>query len=123
MNAEASNPTSDTAGGSISLRKLSRVLLVVVPFFGLAVVGIGYTDLNIHQRMFVGQLGCGCAMGFNTNDLTWIIGYVCMGTTLAFWWLAACGLSWKPRLALTGAEFLTLFFGFLVTFVRHNYWL
>jgi hypothetical protein len=85
--------------------------------------GSGYTDINIHQRMFVEKLGCGCADGFNTNHLTMTLGFATVGLTLASWWLAASGLSWKVRLALTGAEFFGLLFGFLATFFRHNFWL
>lgn len=123
MNAETNNPTNGKADGSVSLGNIFRALLIAVPLFGLAGVGLGYTDLNIHQQMFVDVLGCGCKPGFNTNNLTMTLGFTCMGVTLASWWLASSGLSWKLRLVLTGAEFLALFFGFLGPFIRHNLWL
>jgi hypothetical protein len=123
VNAEANIPTSSAAGGSVSLRNIPRALLIVVPFFGLAGVGVGYTDLNIYQQKFVDVLGCGCEPSFNTNDLTTCVGFTAMGLSLSAWWLAASGLPWKARLALTCAEALALFFGFFVAFVRYNLWL
>ena len=123
MNAEANNPTADAAGRSVSLRNITRALLIVVPLLGLVGVGVGYTDLNIYQQKFVDVLGCGCEPSFNTNDLTTCVGLTSMGLALTAWWLAASDLPWKARLALTCAEALALFFGFFVTFVRHNLWL
>ncbi len=123
MTAKPTKPPVGTAGGSFSLRNITRALLIIGPFFGLAGIGIGYTDLNIHQQKFVDALGCGCAPSFNTNDLTMCVGFTSMGLALTAWWLAASGLTWKARLALTCAEALALFFGFLVAFVRHNLWL
>ena len=123
MNAEANNLTSGTAGGNISLHNVTRALLIVVPFFGLAGVGIGYTDFNIHQRMFVDALGCGCGPSPNTNDLTMCVGFTSMGLTLAAWWLAASGLPWKARLALSSFELLVFGSVFLRTFFWHNFWL
>lgn len=123
MNAEPILSSAGLAGEKLSFGNIFRALLIVVPLLGLVGVGLAYTDLNIHQRMFVEQLGCGCVGGFNTNDLTMTLGLTCMGLTLSSWWFAASGLPWKVRLVLTGAELLALFFGFLVTFVRYNLWL
>ncbi|PAW84725.1 MAG: hypothetical protein B9S33_11120 [Pedosphaera sp. Tous-C6FEB] len=42
---------------------------------------------------------------------------------LAAWWLAASGLSGKARFEITGAALMVLLLGFLVPFLRHNFWL
>lgn len=123
MNAEPTNLNGGPAEGKVSLGRVSRLLLVAVPLFGLAGVGFAYTDLNINQRMFVDHLGCGCADGFNTNDLTMCVGLTSMGLALTAWWLAASGLAWKTRLVLSSLEFLVLGAVFLRTFCRHNFWL
>ena len=123
MNAEPANLPVSPAEGRVSLGRVLRSLLVTVPLFGLAGVGFAYTDLNINQRMFVDALGCGCKLGFNTNELTKTIGLASLGNVLATWWLAASGLPWKVRLSLIGAAAVVLFFGFLVPFFRHNFWL
>ena len=83
MNAEPTNLTGGSAQRKSSAGNIVRALLVVVPFFGLASVGLTYTDLNIHQRKFVDVLGCGCAPSFNTNDLTDCVGFLAMSMTLA----------------------------------------
>lgn len=123
MNAEPANPPVGPAEGKVSLGRVTRLLLVAVPLFGLAGVGFTYTDLNINQRMFVDVLGCGCEPSFNTNDLTMCVGLTSMGLALTAWWLAASGLPWKARLVLSSLEFLVLGALFFRTFCRHNFWL
>lgn len=123
MNAEPVNRPVDSAEGKVSFGRVSRLLLVAVPLFGLAGVGFAYTDLNIHQRMFVDHLGCGCANGFNTNHLTMTIGFTCAGLALPAWWLATRGLPWEYRLTLTAAGALALLIAFIGPFFRHNFWL
>lgn len=123
MNAEPTNLPVGPAEGKVSLGRVSRLLLVTVPLFGLAGVGFAYTDLNINQRMFVDHLGCGCVEGFNTNHLTMTIGFTCAGLTLVAWWLASNGLPWKVRLTRTVTGVLGLLLCFIVPFFRHNFWL
>ena len=83
MIAEPTNLTGGSERQKSSVGNIIRALLVIVPFFGLAGVGLAYTDLNIHQRKFVDVLGCGCAPSFNTNDLTDCVGFLAMSMTLA----------------------------------------
>ncbi len=123
MNAEPTNLLVGPVERTVSLGRVSRLLLVAVPLFGLVGVGFAYTDLNINQRMFLDHLGCGCADGFNTNHLTMTLGFTCAGLALPAWWLAASGQPWKLRLTLTAAEVLALLLGFIVPFFRHNFWL
>jgi len=123
VNADTTSSPAGRAEGKVSLGRVSRLSLIAVPLFGLAGVGFAYTDLNINQRMFVDHLGCGCADGLNTNNLTMTLGFTCAGLTLPAWWLAAGGLSWKARLSLTAVGALALLVLFIVPFFRHNFWL
>ena len=123
MNVEPTSLPVGPTEGIISLGRITRLLLVAIPLFGLAGVGFAYTDLNINQRMFVDRLGCGCANGFNTNHLTMALGFTCAGLALPSWWLATSGLPWKFRLMLTVAGVLALLLGFVAPFFRHNFWL
>ena len=123
MNAEPTNLPPGAASGNVSFNRVFRLLLIALPLAGLVGVGFAYTDLNIHQGMFVDHLGCGCANGFNTNHLTMTLGLTVASLALTSWWLAASGQPWKMRMALIAVEALGLLIGFIVPFFRHNFWL
>lgn len=105
-----------------AMHKRIRVTLFVGPFLVLPAIGWLYTYLNIHRRIFVTRLGCGCTSGFNTNFLTAAVFCALIGAAAISWWFAAreLGMMWRWALLLTFAITNALAFHY---FFYYNFWL
>jgi hypothetical protein len=96
-------------------------MLATGPLAVLPSVAVLYTHLNVGQRLFVNRLGCGCGPFFNTNHLSWTVGWgLVLGTAIA-WWFATSGLS--PRWRAVGFTlFVALSLVFIRQFMYYNEW-
>lgn len=81
-----------------------------------------YTNLNIHQRLFVERLGCGCHPFFNTNHLSLVISAAVLVFSALLWWPASSGFSRRWRIGFR-TMFSVASLWFLRFFMTHNAWL
>ena len=73
-----------------------------------------YTNLNIHQRLFVERLGCGCHPFF--------ISAAVLVFSALLWWPASRGFSRRWRIGFR-TMFSVASLWFLRFFMTHNAWL
>ncbi|GDX09886.1 hypothetical protein LBMAG57_16580 [Verrucomicrobiota bacterium] len=81
-----------------------------------------YTDLNIHQRLFVERFGCGCHPFFNTNHLSLGISAAVLCLSALLWWPASSGFSQRCRVGFRMVSGVASLW-FLRFFMMHNGWL
>jgi hypothetical protein len=100
---------------------MRAAFLLIVPLFFPPAAGLLYTHLNIHRRLFVDWLGCGCKEGFNTNWLSLIVCLLVCYVTGSACWSGSRGLParWRRIYLVSCGLALMVFFG---QFIRYNMW-
>jgi hypothetical protein len=81
-----------------------------------------YTDLNIHQRLFVERFGCGCRPFFNTNHLSLIVSAGVLFLSGLLWWPASRSFPKRGRIGFRIVSGIASLW-FLRFFMMHSGWL
>ena len=110
------------SGTKRATTSVSGVWFLVAPVIIAQALGFYYTLLNIHTGIFVRRLGCGCAHGFNTNDLTLVVSGVLLSVAAGCWWFGMRRLPRRWFWPLVRG-FLVLAFMFFRKFIRCNQWM